>query len=151
MSNLESLKNLAVKVTGKKAEEIAGDTNAELIQFISDNYSGVSSGGGSSAGMTKEVIELGTNETLTIYGGSLCVLELHDVSSDNFVKPNIKYVPDHIVHGMVYTLADSSFFVGDAMMSKSEHGDVNFQINKTSDGNSIVEWINICGTVIWTI
>lgn len=38
MSNLEALKNLAVVITGKKLEEITGDTNAEVIQFIADNY-----------------------------------------------------------------------------------------------------------------
>ena len=38
MTNLEALKALAVKVTGKDLSEIPGETTAEVIQFIADNY-----------------------------------------------------------------------------------------------------------------
>lgn len=37
-SNVEALKALAVKVTGKKLSEVTGTTIAEVIQFIADNY-----------------------------------------------------------------------------------------------------------------
>lgn len=38
MSNVEALKALAVKITGKTLSEIPGETTAEVIQFITDNY-----------------------------------------------------------------------------------------------------------------
>lgn len=37
-NNVEALKALAAKVTGKELTEIAGTTIAEVIQFIADNY-----------------------------------------------------------------------------------------------------------------
>lgn len=38
MTNVEALKNLAVKITGKTLKEVTGETIAEVIQFIADNY-----------------------------------------------------------------------------------------------------------------
>lgn len=38
MTNVEALKNLAVKITGKALNEVTGETIAEVIQFIADNY-----------------------------------------------------------------------------------------------------------------
>lgn len=37
-NNVDALKALAVKVTGKSLSEITGTTIAEVIQFIADNY-----------------------------------------------------------------------------------------------------------------
>lgn len=38
MSNISALRALAVKMTGKELSEIKGDSNAEIINFIADNY-----------------------------------------------------------------------------------------------------------------
>lgn len=38
MSNVNALKALAAKLLGSAASSIPGDTNAEVIQYIADNY-----------------------------------------------------------------------------------------------------------------
>lgn len=38
MSNISALRALAVKMTGKELSEIKGDSNAEIINFIAENY-----------------------------------------------------------------------------------------------------------------
>lgn len=38
MSNLEALRNLASVVCGVKPEKVTGETIAEVIQFMADNY-----------------------------------------------------------------------------------------------------------------
>lgn len=38
MTNVEALKNLAVVVCGVELSAVTGDTIAEVIQFIADNY-----------------------------------------------------------------------------------------------------------------
>ena len=38
MSNLEALKNLGAVVTGSSPGDIPGDKNAEVIQYMADNW-----------------------------------------------------------------------------------------------------------------
>lgn len=38
MSNVNALKALAAKLLGSEASSIPGDTNAEVIQYIAENY-----------------------------------------------------------------------------------------------------------------
>ena len=38
MSNVSALRALAVKMTGKELSEIKGDSNAEIINFIAENF-----------------------------------------------------------------------------------------------------------------
>lgn len=38
MDNVTALKNLAAVITGTKADKIDGDTIADVINYIADNY-----------------------------------------------------------------------------------------------------------------